>query len=295
MLRDADVVFCEWCLGNAVWYSRNVKARQRLIVRLHLQELGLPYLDQVVWDRVEALIVICPRSRDLMLRRFPFLKGRVHVIYNPIDCDALARPKLPGAEFNLGLMGLCPKRKAPHLAVEILYRLRRMDSRYTLFLKGRNPRAHDWLWSRREERAYYENFLAGLDRAAVAQSVVFDDYGDDVPLWFTKIGFILSTSAFEGSHQSVAEGMASGAIPLIRNWAGAGRLYPPRFVFASVGKAVNLARAFGRPDRYSREGEAVKDYARSMFDRDVVLPQLERVVLGAGRDDRATPAMGVTR
>ena len=36
--RWADTVFCEWCLGNAVWYSRNLDARPRLVVRYHRQE-----------------------------------------------------------------------------------------------------------------------------------------------------------------------------------------------------------------------------------------------------------------
>src|SRR5205823_110482 len=35
----ADVVVCEWCQANAVWYSHNKRLQQRLIVRLHRFEI----------------------------------------------------------------------------------------------------------------------------------------------------------------------------------------------------------------------------------------------------------------
>src|SRR5262249_11711406 len=106
VLRSADLIFCEWCLGNAVWYSRHKSPHQRLVIRLHLQEMRLPYLDQVKWDNVESLILICPLNYELIRTRYPFLISKTHLIYNPIDCSAFSQPKLPGAEFNLGILGI---------------------------------------------------------------------------------------------------------------------------------------------------------------------------------------------
>src|SRR5689334_8359717 len=140
LLSGSDIIFCEWCLGNAVWYSRNKLPGQKLVVRLHAQEMRLPYLEQVNWEAVDSLVTICPRNRDLILERFPFLAGKTHLVYNPISCSALNQPKLPGAEFNLGIMGICPMLKAPHLAFEILTRLKQNDSRWTLFVKGKHAR-----------------------------------------------------------------------------------------------------------------------------------------------------------
>src|SRR5205085_11966876 len=39
LLGWADVVVCEWCQANAVWYSHNKRPGQRLIVRLHRFEV----------------------------------------------------------------------------------------------------------------------------------------------------------------------------------------------------------------------------------------------------------------
>src|SRR5699024_3525469 len=43
-LAQADVIFCEWSLGNVSWYSHNKRAGQRLITRFHAQELRTRYL-----------------------------------------------------------------------------------------------------------------------------------------------------------------------------------------------------------------------------------------------------------
>lgn len=275
LLEQADLIFCEWCLGNAEWYSHHKRAGQTLVIRLHHQEIDLHYLQQINWDNVDCLIFICPRNMDVFLERFPFMAPRVRLIYNLIDCDALAVPKLNGAEFNLGIVGIAPKRKAPHVAWEILERLKEIDRRYTLFIKGKHPREYDWLWRRPAERSYYEALFQCMDHSRYENSVVFDPHGNDMPNWFSKIGFILSTSDHEGSHQAVAEGMASGAVPIIRNWEGAEGLYPERYIFRSVENAVELIVA-GRQD-FPALSESCTHYAQSRFDYKIIVEQYDQL------------------
>src|SRR5262249_52124576 len=151
------------------------------------------------------------------------------LIYNLVDLTVFDRPKGPDVRFTLGLVGMAPKLKRPDIALEIIRRLRDEDARYTLRIKGRDPREYDWLWHRPEERSYYEGFLESLEHAVSDGAVVLDPHGDDVGDWFTGIGVVLSTSDLEGSHHAVAEGMAGGAVPAIRNWRGADLIYPERF------------------------------------------------------------------
>lgn len=285
LLERADLVFCEWCLGNAEWYSQHTRQDQPLIVRLHLQERSLKFLDRIDWDRVNRLIFIAPEVMQQCLAERPFLAEQSALIYNPIPCNELDQPKLEGAEHNLGLIGISPKRKGPHLAAQILERLNTLDRRYTLFIKGQAPWEHGWLWTRDDERRYYHDFYAQVRESPCVNSIVFDPPGRDVATWLTKIGIVLSTSDFEGSHQAVAEGMASGAIPAIRNWPGAAALYPERFVFTSVDRAVEAIR--GR-DSLTRRAEAdwCRAFARRHFDEDTVGRQYEQLfadVLSSGR------------
>jgi glycosyltransferase involved in cell wall biosynthesis len=278
LLREADVVFCEWALGNAEWYSQHKRPDQTLIVRLHRQELTVPYLDSIEWDAVDAICFICSHTREQFLERFPGLERKAKLIYNLIDARALSRPKRPDAEFTLGLLGSAPRLKAPHLALEIVQRLRAVDERYRLRIKGKHPREYDWLWRRPDEREYYEQLYEQFDLPENAGAVVFDEHGDDVPDWFTQVGFVLSTSDYEGSHQAVAEGMAAGSIPIIRNWIGADRLYPARYVFASVDQAVDLVRRWSDPAPRELEQEACRELACRHFHLTEITEQYDSLI-----------------
>jgi glycosyltransferase involved in cell wall biosynthesis len=173
---------------------------------------------------------------------------------------------------------MAPMQKSPHLAVEILERLREQDSRTTLFFKGHHPSSYDWLWKRPDERAYYEALFDRLTPLEAAGAVVFDPHGDDVPQWFRKVGFILSTSEHEGSHQAVAEGMASGTIPVIRNWRGADQLYPARYVFDTVDLAVERILEMRANGTEAGERAFCRAFARTHFDQSTILPQYEALI-----------------
>jgi len=278
LLGNADVIFCEWCLGNAEWYSQNKKNGQTLLIRLHHQEINLPFLEKISWQNVDKLIFICGNNRRLFLEKFPHLKEKTTIIFNLIDCEHLNQPKLRSSEFNLGFIGSAPMRKAPHLAITILERLKQIDRRYCLFIKGKQPWEYDWLWRRPAEREYYEHFYAAIEESPFKNSIVFDPHGNDISEWFSKIGFVLSTSEHEGSHQAVAEGMASGAIPIIRNWDGADLIYPAKYIFKNVNDAVELILQYHNSENYTRETEFSKSFARENFDKGVVLKTYDDLI-----------------
>ena len=57
--------------------------------------------------------------------------------------------------------------------------------------------------------------------------------------WYAKVGIVLSTSDFESFHLTIADGAASGAMPVCLNWAGADRIYPAEWLVPNVACAVN--------------------------------------------------------
>lgn len=278
LLEQADVVFCEWALGNAEWYSHNKLPGQSLVVRLHRQELTVPFLERIHWDAVDAVCLIAPEARNVFLERFPHLAGKARLIYNLVDVDAFDQPKDEDVRFTLGLVGMAPKLKRPDTALELVRKLRTHDSRYTLRIKGRDPREYDWLWRRPEEREYYESFLEQLEPAVAEGIVILDPHGNDVADWFTQVGVVLSTSDLEGSHQAVAEGMASGAVPAIRNWRGADLMYPTRFVFATLDDAVAQIRGYADAEEWSRASDDCRAFARRHFAAAAIAPRFDRLL-----------------
>ena len=103
LLRWADAIWCEWCGGNAVWYSQRVRPSQQLAVRLHRYEMTTPEPEQVRWENVDRLVFIAPHIRDVMTQRLGDAAARVsRLIYNTVNCDRFVRPKSPCAPYTLG-------------------------------------------------------------------------------------------------------------------------------------------------------------------------------------------------
>ena len=80
--------------------------------------------------------------------------------------------------------------------------------------------------------------------------------------------------------------MASGSIPVIRNWPGADDLYPPRYVFKTVLGAARRVVHWRQPGRYTEESDAARAFARSHFDKPTILAQYD-AILGDAREARA--------
>ena len=275
ILPAYDLLFCEWGLGNLSWLSNNKLRKQKLITRIHRQEFTTRFLNETNWNAVDAIIFINELQLNDFIKMNPATKNRCHLIYNLLSCKSLGREKLNGSKYNLGLLGMLPKSKAPHHALEILKQIKKKHSNFKLLVKSKRPEELDWLWRREDEREYYNQFYNTLKSDGLEDSVIFEPHGPDVPDWFQNVGFILSTSDFEGSHQSVAEGMAAGSIPIVRNWDGADMLYPGRFVFKTTDEAVELIKKYTEHKLFLKESETVGEFAARHFDIPVILGEYE--------------------
>ncbi len=288
----ADTIFCEWAMGNAVWFSRHKRRRQRLLVRLHLQEIQarMPFLWKIDWAAVDVLICICHHTYDWMCAEFPAVRGKAVIVYNPIDArGALSLPKMPHSEFNIGFVGMVPQRKRVEIAFDILRALKTHDERYTLHIKGRQPHEYPWMLTRQEEMTWYDSFQRRIEASPYRNSVIYDAHGTDMPAWYSGMGFILSTSDFEGSHQAIAEGMAAGCIPVIRDWEGADRIYPRRFQFHSSEEAAGKVRHWHRAGVLTETARACRAFACARFDNGVIVDTLVGLLSGEARHSVVLP------
>jgi len=275
MLAGTDLIFCEWGLGNLSWLSKNKLPTQKLVVRIHAQEFLTGFLKDSDWKNIDQIILVSPHMLKRFSNLFPSATDKCKIIYNTVDCSHFDHEKEKSAIFNIGYLGILPKLKAPHIGLEILKSLKEKDNRYKLFIKSKRPDELVWLWDRPDERKYYEEFFEQINSHGLQDSVIWDPHGPDVQEWFQKIGFILSTSDYEAFHLSVPEGMASGAIPVIRNWEGAGALYPKNYIFEDVQGAVKIIREWQHPEDLISEQSILKDFAKKHYGLPVILQQYE--------------------
>jgi glycosyltransferase involved in cell wall biosynthesis len=262
----ADVVICEWCGPNAVWYSKHKRRGSRLLVRLHRFELASPYPGQVKIGTVNQVVCVSKHYTQLTREKTGWPEAKVVTIPNVIDVAQLDRPKLDGARFHLGLIGIVPSRKRMDLALDVLEELRRDDDRYLLFIKSGMPWEHWWVWQNPAEREHYASALRRVQRSPLLRgAVVFDDAGPDVAAWLRRVGFMLSTSDDESFHVGPAEGMASRAVPVLRHWPGAETIYDMRWIHRTPADMAAAIAALGDEAAWRRAGDEAHAQVSAAF------------------------------
>jgi glycosyltransferase involved in cell wall biosynthesis len=243
LLEKADVIFCEWCLGNLQWYSHNKKRNQRLVARFHAQEARVPYMAEANWDAIDHVSFVSEHTRRHALEVFKgFPLEKTSVIPNYLDDSKFTPKKKTGdARYTLGMVGVAPKSKRLDRAIDLLEALLAEDKRYCLRVKGKHPLDYDWLLKREDELLYYRQVFERINGNPVLRNkVIFDPPGDDVNDWFTMVGFILSPSDFESFHMAIGEGMLTGAVPVIWSWEGAADIWGEASVVQSLEHAKEM-------------------------------------------------------
>lgn len=252
-LAQADIVFCEWGLGNAVWYSKHVRPEQHLVVRVHSQELFLPYLKQIAKDQVDSFIFVGELIRRSAIVSHGVPAEKTVVIPNGVRCDELALEKKDNARFVIGFVGMVPRSKRLDKALDVIERLVEQDSRYQLRIKGKTPQDYPWMLNRKDEMAFYDEQYARIERlnAKHPDAVRFDGFGPDMAEWYSEVGIVLSVSDFESFHLTLADGAASEALPTSLAWPGSDLIYPHEWLDSSVDGIVQRILAWdGEVDEY---------------------------------------------
>jgi len=267
----ADVVVCEWCGPNAVWYSRHKRRGSRLLVRLHRFELRSPYPGQLKIGAVNQVVCVSKHYARLTREYTGWPDTKVATVPNALDVAQLDRPKLDGARFHLGMVGMVPSRKRLDLALDVLEELRREDDRYLLFVKSGMPWEHWWVWQNPAEREHYAEALRRVQRSPLLRgAVVFDDAGPDVPAWLRRVGFVLSTSDDESFHVAPAEGMVSRAVPVLRHWPGAETIYEMRWIHRGTAEMAAAILDLAGEDDWRAAGDAAHAQAAAAFNLNLV-------------------------
>lgn len=278
VLDWADVLVAEWALGNAVYYSRRKLPHQRLMVRLHLQERGTEFPADIEYGNVDWMLFVGAHILRECVEKFSIPEEKCKVLGNFVDVSRYAMTKFGGAEYTLGMVGTAPSRKRLDLALDTLELLADRDDRYALRVKGANPASIPWLWARSAEREYYQQVYSRINRGPLRHRVIFDPQGDDVHHWFKMIGAVLSPSDFESFHMAVAEGAASGAIPVVWSWEGASEIYPEFVLVRDAKDAADQIEFNNLSASGWRYREQVREIIASRYDSSVIMKQWDDVL-----------------
>ncbi|MBN2559419.1 MAG: glycosyltransferase [Phycisphaerae bacterium] len=279
-LSQANTIFCESCTDHALWYARRKRPHQRLVIRFHAQDLHTPFPERLKIEAVDRIICVSEHLRRAVVASFGWPTRKLAVVPHYVDLADFDRPKLPGAPFNLGLVGLCPGGERLEDALTILEQVLRHDRRFMLYVKGALPWEDPGLWARPDERSTYEDLFWRIRSSeTLSRHVVFDSKETAVAAWLRKIGHVLSPHDSERFYWAPVEGAASGALPRIIEMNGAAEVFHPDWVDRSPAEAAARILDSVHPDVYPNASAFAQFLVRERYGTTLVFKQLNEVIL----------------
>ena len=270
LLKWADIIWCEWLLGNAVFYSRNKAPYQRLVIRAHRFEATREFGSHVDYSKVDLVFAVSYYFMELFSRRFQIPRNKMRLLSNYVESDIYAASRESGTAFDLGIVGILPSRKGYLKALELLRVLRQKDPRFVLHVCGDVPENVSWIWADDKERAYFESCRAFIADNHLEDAVLQEGFKPREHL-YDGIGIVLSTSDADGVpesfHLAPAEGACAGAMGLLLRWPGAEYIYPSSVIYDSTDKlASEILRLAGEPEYYSERKTMLGQYVKDNYD-----------------------------
>lgn len=273
LLQWAEYIWCEWLLGNAVWYSRNKRWDQKLIIRMHRMELQRNFGEALNVDAVNSIVTVSVLFFERLLQKFPIIpRDKVRLVPNYASCGAKDTHPVPERLFNLGAIGIVPSRKGFMRMLRILVSLREKDARYTLDVFGHGPDSFSWITRDRAEMQYYEEcneFIRRNDLSDYLNIVGFAKIPE--ALSERKIGFVLSTSVSgefpESFHLAVLDGFSGGGKSVVLRWDGCEYIYPPSMIFDKEEEIVEHISNI-TIEKFYENSEAGRDLIATRYSQD---------------------------
>lgn len=263
LMTWADLAWFEWC-DDLVIHASQLPKRCPVVCRLHSYEAFTDMPSRVDWTKIDRLLFVSDAVRHLVA---PQLRDRVptSVITNGVDLDRFVIPKEKARSKKIASVGYINYKKNTPLLLYCFKKIHEYDPEYSLHIAGehQDPRI----------QLYVDNFLLRHPLP-----VHFEGWVDDMPAWYADKDFVISTSLFESFHYSIAEGMASGVMPLVHDWYGADMVYPQQYLFGDPDGCVALLRRLEAVDRAQR-GRQNREFIRTRYNQIDKLRQIERLLI----------------
>lgn len=268
LLEWADIIFCEWLLGNAVWYSTHKKQHQKLIIRMHRFELTRDFGHQVNDENVDWYCTVGVYILEKMLETFHYERGKVRLIPNFIDTEKYQTSNDQSKVFNLGIVGILPSRKGYLTALKLLNELQTKDKRYNLSVFGKMPEELSWVIKDKKEREYFGKCNDYIKTHQLEDKVKIKGWVD-TQKELKDIGFILSVSSnielVESFHIAPAEAFTSGNQGIFLHWDGVEYLYPKDYIFNDLSEMTEYIVTNSNFELFNNNAQTGRSFVKENY------------------------------
>jgi len=266
LLNWADFIFCEWLLGNSVWYSQRRMKHQKLIIRAHKFELTRDFGNQVNYKHVNKIIVVSYYYLELFVNKFKIPRQKMIVLNNYVESNIYSGTKKGDFKHNLAIVGYIPKWKGLLKGLKILKMLIEHDDKFKLHLIGKHYNEVDWIWNNPEERSYFQECENFIKENHLEDSVIVQGWMERSNM-FNNIGYVLSVSDIESFHLAPAEGLVDFTLAFLLNWDGVEYVYPQEIIFDNIDNIKDMILSTYNDDfKYCQLLKAMRNYIITEFD-----------------------------
>jgi len=266
MLDWAEIVWCEWLLENAVWWSERKRPNQVLVTRMHAFELGRDFGSRVKIEAMDCIFCVSVYYFEKLINTFGFDRSKVRLIPNPVDTGAF-KPEFSNERLkNLAIIGVLPSQKGLLRAIEILTQLHKKDPDFTLHVFGKQASEVPWVAKDPMEKEYFEKCNKLIEENSLSDAVIYHGHVE-IPkaLASEQIGFVLSLSEHESFHLAPAEGFAGGAQGVFLDWEGVEYIYPETFIKKSVPEISDYILAQQAPDIFKANARLGREFVETNY------------------------------
>ncbi|MBI6918975.1 glycosyltransferase [Pseudomonas monteilii] len=278
LLKWAEYVWCEWLLGNAEWYSHNVRPEQKLVIRMHRMELGRSHGERLAIKNVDAVIAVSTFFFERLLERFPSIpRKKARLVHNYVRTERYKSDWSTKRSFTLGMIGILPAKKGLYKGLTILNELKKIDERFEIKIFGHRAEDIPWILKDAEEMKYFQKCKDFICQHELNNSVHFLGHQDiGTALESEGVGYILSTSegelgfpGFESFHLAVADGFAAGGVSLVLSWPGSEYVWPQDIIHYSIDSIVSkILKLSQSPDEHKSNSRAGLKFIEKNYDYD---------------------------
>ncbi|OPX43748.1 glycosyl transferases group 1 [Ruminiclostridium hungatei] len=225
----AEVCWFEWCDELIAYGSKlELAEKRKILCRLHSYEAFSNYPSKVNWNRVDKLVFVSEDIRKYVIEHFKIRKDITAVIPNGVDMEKTNySQKKPG--FNVAYVGYINFKKGPMLLLHTFKAIFDADNRYRFYIAGSY-----------QEPRYYLYFNQMLKEFGMENNLFFQGWQANIDSWLENKDYIICSSVLESQNMSVMQAMAKGIKPVIHNFVGARSIYPEKYIWNTIGQAVNM-------------------------------------------------------
>lgn len=282
-LSHHDVAVSDWGDVTTMWASHLRPNRTRLVTRWHSLDLFDPWIHLIDWRGVDDVLISNSALGSLFTDLTRGTAAPTPVVVHPYlpDLHSFEQPKRDNARFTIAMVGWGRLVKDPAFALDLLDR----DPRRRLILIGPpfGPTVDHFA------REYADALADRIAARDLRDRVDIVGPTDDVAGHLREAGIILSSSFREGWHLGLIEGIASGAVPVVRDWpmlsgrGGAACVYPSEWVVSDLQEADRRIAGLADPQRWQAAASQAQAEIHHLMEASTVRSEYQEYVLGVGR------------